>query len=184
MIESSNARASTVLSPPTVSPGSPVNSSASLPWPSRTANHRDRLGDQSARDERQCLHRDAVDPLRVVHDKDQRPALGGCADQSEHRQPDQEAIGRGAGAATERDVQRVALRSGQPIEVFQQRRAELLQRGERELHLALHTGHSRSAEPRRALQQEVEQRGLADTGFAPQHEHLALARAGEGRQTL
>ena len=116
---------------------------------SRTAKTSgDRLGQQPPGDEAERLHRHLVEPLRVVDDAEQRLVVGGGGHQAQHGQPDQETVRGLPGAAAERDVQRLALRFRQFIEVVHQRRAQLLQPGECELHVGLHAGHLHDAESR------------------------------------
>ena len=76
----------------------------------------------------------------IVDEAQQRPRLGDVGQQGERGQADQEAVGRGAGREPERDPQRVALRRREPVEPIEQRHAELVQPGERQLHLGLHAG--------------------------------------------
>ena len=64
-----------------------------------------------------------------------------------------------------------------------QRRAELVQRRERELHLRLHAGHAQHAEVAGRLDRVLEQRRLADSRFAPQDEGFA-APGTRGREQL
>ena len=72
---------------------------------------------------------------------------------------------------TERGRQRVALRPGQAVQLAEQRRAQLVQAGERELHLRLDPDGPRDAAARRRCStQVVQQRGLADPGVAAQHQ--------------
>ena len=78
-------------------------------------------------------------------------SFGGRSHQAEHRQPDQETIRRRPDSAAESDVQRLALRFRQLVEVVQQRRTQLLQPGEREFHVGLYAGHLDDAESRRQL---------------------------------
>ena len=143
--DSSRSRASASDRPPITSSGSPANASAP---PSRAAKTmRDRLGQQAPRDEGERLHRHLVEPLRVVDDAEQGLVVGGRGHQAQHRQPDQETVRRRPDAAAERDVQRLALWFRQLVEVIQQRRAQLLQSGEGELHVGLHARHLDAAEP-------------------------------------
>ena len=97
----------------------------------------DRLGPQTARHERERLRRRPVEPLRIVHDADQRPVLRRVGQQAQGRQADEEPIRGVAVTQPERRAQRVALRAGKALEAIHERRAELMQPGERELHLRL-----------------------------------------------
>ena len=140
-------------------------------------HERDALGQQAARDEGERLCRDPVEPLRVVDDAQQRALLGRVGEQREHRQPDQEAVGRRAHGQPERRAQGVALGRREPPQMPEQRRAQPVQAGERELHLGLDAGRPRDPEVVRGGREMAEERGLADTGLTAQHEHPALATA-------
>ena len=63
------------------------------------------------------------------------------------RQPDQEPVHRWPGGDTERGPQRIALRHRNPLEMIQHRRAQLMQPGERQLHLRLHAHGARHPAP-------------------------------------
>ena len=143
----------------------------------------DRLGAEPARDERERLRRCAVEPLRVVHDADQRPFLGHVRQQAQDRQADQEPIRRVAVAHAERRAQRLALRARKALQPIRERRAQLMQPGERELHLRLDARRPGDAAAGRVLHQIAQQRALADAGLAAQQERPARARA-HGRHEL
>ena len=104
-------------------------------------DQRDGLGQQAPRDEAEGLHRHLVEPLRVVDDAQQGLVVGGGRHQAQHGQPDQEAVRGRADSAAEGDVQRFALRFWQFIDVSHQRRAQLLQAREGQLHVGLHACH-------------------------------------------
>jgi hypothetical protein len=61
-------------------------------------HQRDRVRQQSARDERQRLRRCPVQPLRIIDQAQQRPPLAHFREQAEHRQPNEEAVRRFPGA--------------------------------------------------------------------------------------
>ncbi len=137
-------------------------------------DERDVLGQQPARDERQRLRRTAIEPVRVVDDAQQRAAVCGAGEQIQDRESDEEPVGRGAGAQSERGPGRVALRLGQLPDAIEHRRTELVQTGERQLHLTLDTRGFRDREALRRVDEILQERGLADARFAAQHEHPAL----------
>jgi hypothetical protein len=160
----------------------------------RGAHDRDRLGEQAAGHEPQDLRRGAIEPLGVVDDTGQRLLLGDLGDQRQRGQPHQEPVRRGAGAAAEHRRQRVALRDGQPAEVVQHRRAELVQAGVGQLHLRFDADGSGDVPAGDPAGQVAQQRALAHARLAPQDgdpapagehvghkpvEHLALAAAPE-----
>ena len=76
-----------------------------------------------------------VEPLRVVDDTGQRLLVGDLGEQRQCCQPDQEPVGRSVGAAAEHRRERVPLRSGQPAEVVQHGRAELVEASVGQFHL-------------------------------------------------
>src|SRR5207247_10334303 len=55
-------------------------------------------------------------------------------------------------------------------------RTQLLQAGEREFHIGLHTGHLDAAKSCRQLGHVLQQCGLADASLAAEHHHLTGAR--------
>jgi hypothetical protein len=59
-----------------------------------------------------------------------------------------------------------AARSGKTVEPVQHRRAQLMQRGERQLHLRFDARGVQNREPRRRIEQMLQQRALPDTRFA------------------
>jgi hypothetical protein len=134
----------------------------------RGAHDRDRLGEQAAGNEPQDLRRGVVEPLPVVDDTDQRLLLGDLGDQRQRGQPHQEPVRRSAGAAAEHRRERLALRSGQPAEMVQHGRAELMEAGIRQLHLRLDAGRPRDVPAAGPVGQVAQQRALAHTRLAPQ----------------
>ena len=98
-----------------------------------------------------------VEPLRVVDDTGQRLLVGDLGEQRQRGQPDQEPVGRGVGAAAEHRRERVALRSGQPAEVVQHGRAELVEAGVGQFHLRLDAGGSRDVPAGNPVGQVVQQ---------------------------
>src|SRR5262249_54072116 len=77
------------------------------------------------------------------------------------RQPDQEPVRRTSAAEPERDPQRVALRGRQPRQAIQQRRAQLVNAGERQLHLRFHPRGPGHPHVRRRPGRVLQHRGLA-----------------------
>ena len=181
--DASSARASLVPSPRTTRSGSPAQPSLARRRAHRD-DHPDRLGQQPARHERQRLRRGAVEPLGVVDQADQRLLAPDLGQQPEQRQADQEAIRRRARAQAERGAQRVALGVGQRVEPVEHRRAQLLQRGERQPGLGLHARGARDAAIGRPLGHVGQQRRLADPRLAAQHQRPALAGAHRVQQPV
>ena len=130
----------------------------------------DRFRRQATRNEPEDLRRGAIEPLLVVHQADQRMLLGDLGQQAQDGQPDQEAVRRRPGTEAERGPQRSALRSRETLEATQHRRAQLVQPGERELHLRLDPGGARHPAARGVLDQVVQQRRLAHARLAAHHQ--------------
>ena len=151
--------------------GSPVGLAEIAP----RENQGDRFGEQSPGDERQRLLGGMIEPLGVVDHADERSLLGGVGQQTQHRQPDEEAIRRVAGAQPERRAQRVALRVGKRVEPFEEWRAQLMQSRERDLHLGLDAAGAHDAASRRTLDDVLQKGRLPDAGLPVQHEGAALA---------
>ena len=134
----------------------------------------DPIGGQPPRHEAQRLRRGVIEPLFVVDHADQRPLRGHLGQQAEHGEPDQEPVRRRPRAHPERGQQRIVLRLRQPIDVVQERRTELVQPGEGQLHLRLDTRRVRNPETLGAVEQILHQRGLAHTRIAAHHQRPAL----------
>lgn len=138
----------------------------------------DRFRQQPARDELQRLRRHVVQPLRVVDDDHQRLVPAGVREQAQRRQAHEEPVGRGAAAQPERRAQGVALRLGKVVETGQQRGAELVQAGVGELHLRLDAGRADGTASGGALDQVLQQLGLADPRLAAHDEDPAPSGPG------
>ena len=136
-----------------------------------------RLRQQAASDERERLRRSLIEPLGVVDEADQGALLGGVRQQAECGEPDEEGVGCLPLQETEHNAERLALRWGEPTEVIQERSAQLVEPGERELHLGLDAGGACDAALGCAACQVLQQRGLAYPGFAAEDEYSALASA-------
>ena len=141
----------------------------------RGEDHGDRLGQQPAGRERQALHRGLVEPLRVIDQAGQRLVLRRGGQQAQHRQPDQETIRSLPLPHPERDRQRVALRPRQLVQPSEHRHAQLVQSGERELHLRLDAPGPDHAKAQRPASRIIQQRRLADPGLAAHDQHGAAA---------
>ena len=136
----------------------------------------DRLRQQAARHERQRLRRGTIQPLRIIDQADQRAFLGHLGQQAQDGQADEKAIGRVPGGQAERGAQRIALRTREPFEPIEHRRAQLMQPGERELHLGLDARSASHATPHRMLGDVLQQRCLAHTCVPADCERPALSR--------
>src|SRR5262249_48232320 len=70
--------------------------------------------------------------------------------------------------------QRVALWERQLVEVIEDRRAELVEAAEGELHLRLDPGHRRDTPPRSVVDRIAQEGALAGPGLAAEHDGSAL----------
>ena len=94
--------------------------------------------------------------------------------QAEHGEPDEKSIGLRARAQAKRGRQRVALWRRQPFATVQQSHAQLMQAGERKLHLPLRPDCAKDPTALGALGGVLQQGRFADPRLAPQHQHRAL----------
>ena len=115
--------------------------------------------------------------MGVVDDAEHRLVGTGGGHQAQHGQPDEKSVGGGSTRTSERDVQRVALWFGQPVEVIDQRRTQLLETGEGQLHVGFHTRDVDTAKSIGLLREVGEQRGFSDTCLAAEHQDSAAARS-------
>ena len=138
-------------------------------------HHRHALGQQTPGDEREHQRRRPIEPLRIVDHAHERARLGGLGEQAQDRQRDQEAVRRRAVLEAERHLQRGPLRRRQRLQTVGQRRAQVMQTGERELHLRLHAGRPCDATSGGLPGDVFQQRRLADPRLAAQHQRRALA---------
>ncbi len=104
----------------------------------RREQHHHRLRHQPSRDERESLRGRPVQPLGIVHHTQDRAPLRGLRQQTQDGQADEQAIRHHPGVQPERCLKRIALRTREPIKPIEQRRAQLVKRRERQLHLRLH----------------------------------------------
>ena len=122
--------------------------------------------------------------MRVVDDAQETAFPGGLRQQSENRERHEERIGRRPRTQPERDIERIALWTRQALSERQDRRAELLDCGERELHLALDPGAPDDSQRRGPLDRVVQQSRLADAGLATDDEGAPIAVAGGLHQPI
>ena len=147
-------------------------------------HERDRLGEQSPRDEPEHGGGRVVEPLQVVDDAQQRLLLGGGGQQAQHGEPDEEPVRWVTRGQPERDLERDALRRGQLGQAPHERRAQLMQPGVGQLQLGLHARDVRDPEARRVVRDPAQERGLADPRLPADDEHRAVAAARAVQQLL
>jgi len=142
----------------------------------RREDQADRLRYQAARHEPEDLRRGAIEPLLVIHQADQRLLPCHLRQQAQHGQADQEPVRRRPRTQAECGPERITLRNRQTLQAIQHRRAQLMQPGERELHLRLDTHCTLNTAARRPPGQVLQQRSLAHTRLADHHQCPALTR--------
>src|SRR5439155_12548514 len=98
------------------------------------------LDREAAGRESEGLRRRAIEPLGVVDEAQDALLPGGLRQQSEHGERNEKGTRCRPRTAPERDIERVVLRTRQALTELEDRRAELLDRRERELHLAFDPG--------------------------------------------
>jgi hypothetical protein len=148
-----------------------------IPRFARAEDECDPLGQQAPSDEGERTGRRAIEPVRVVDGTEQRSLLRNLGHQAEDRQSNQERGRNLPGPESERDGERVALGSGQMLRSIEQRRAQLLQRRVRELHLSLDPDRPQYPELPSLLDRPLQQRGLPDPRFTVHHQDAAFAVA-------
>ena len=77
-----------------------------------------------------------------------------------------------------------AVRLADAVESVEEQATQLLQAGEGQLHLGLHTRGPRDPAAFGTLEQVSQQRRLADAGLAAQHQHAAAAGASVLQQPI
>ena len=172
--ESSSARASPFTRPRTSSSGRCRSSSPG----SRAANTSPTGSANSRRATKASVSADAWSShcaSSTMHSSGR--SLGRLGEQAEHGEADQERSGAGPALRPKTIRERVALRCRQPLEPVEQRRAQLMQAGERQLHLGLHPAARATVRSGRGRDEVLEQRRLADPGLAAQDQRAALAPA-------
>ena len=138
-------------------------------------DHRDRIGLQTARREREHVGARVVEPVRVL-DECEQGRLGGCLrEQVERCQRDQEPVRRRRVTQPERGEQRLPLGRGERHDVPEHRAHELVQAGERQVALGLHAG-GRAAPAGRARRPRGGRPRAASTSRSPARRGRAARR--------
>ncbi len=112
--------------------------------------------------------------MHVIHETRQRPLYGNLGQQAQGRQGDQEAVWGIAGRETEGDAQSALLRLGKSIELAKHRPAELMQPGERQLHLGFDAGDVGDSESESLASSVAKEGSLSDTGLTTDDQDRAL----------
>jgi hypothetical protein len=140
-------------------------------------HERDLLRQQAAGDECERACRRPIEPLRVIDDTQQWSLLRSLRQQAKGRQSHQERVRSLSGAQPEGDAERIALGIGQRRRSVEHRRAQLLKRRERELHLPLDADGAQNPHLPCLLDCPIEQRGLPDARLSMHRHHPAVAIA-------
>ena len=134
----------------------------------------DPLGCEPASREPEDLCGRAIEPLGVIDQAEEAVLLRRLGEESENRESDEERVRCRPDTKSEGDLERLALRLGQTLAKRQDRRTELLDGGERELHLAVDAGSPDDPERPGPRHRVVEERGLADSRVAMDDERPAI----------
>src|SRR5918992_707832 len=129
------------------------------------------------RNERKRLSGLLIQPLGVVDRTEQWPLLGRLREQTERRKPHQKAIRSCARSQPECDAHRVLLWARNAFEPIEHRRTQLLEGGERELHLRLDARGPLNVKARSRADCVVQQGRLAHARLAEENEGAALTPA-------
>src|SRR4051794_14007528 len=142
--------------------------------PSREDDH-DLLRQQATRHEREHARRGAVEPLRIIDETEKRLLFSHLRQQVEDREPDEKRIRRPSRAQAKRNFHRLSLRIRQVLDEIEARRAQLLERREREFHLPFDSVGASDPEVRSRPNRILEQGGLADARVPVYDEDAAVA---------
>ena len=138
---------------------------------SRRQDRGHRVGVEPTHREQDRVERCTVEPLDVVADEQQRPLLGRGREERQHRDPDEEPVAcRRLRAKPERALERTPGRLRKLAEVPDERPAHLDERGEFEIRLGLESHRTQDPHPLGGLCRIVQQRGLACTRLAQEHQ--------------
>jgi hypothetical protein len=141
----------------------------------RGENDTDSLSHEAPSDKRKRQGRRVIKPLSVIDNTQQGSFLADVREQTQHAQPDKKPIRGCADAQSEHDLERLALRDWKTAEPIEERRAQLVQTGESELHLGFHPRALDDGQIRRRADGVLEQGRLPDPSLASQHQHPAPA---------
>jgi hypothetical protein len=116
----------------------------------------------ASRDECEHLCRGLIEPLRVVYDAEQRLLSTNLREQPEDGKTEEKAVRRDPRAQTEGRLDCIPLRLRQQLEAIEERSAQLVQTGERKLHLGLNSDRSRYANTCRSGQRVLQEGRFSD----------------------
>ena len=108
--------------------------------------------------------------MGVIDDDQERAPGRRVGEDRQGREADQEGSGGGGVGDPERGIERVHLRAWQRLDVVEERKEQLVESGESQLHLRFDSDQSNDLEVGGPGNHVVDQRGLAHAGFAPQDE--------------
>ena len=92
-----------------------------------------------------------IEPLRVVDQAQEWSLLSTVREEAQHSEPDEKPIGPSARGQAKGCPERITLWRRQPIETSQQWRTQLVESGERKLHLRLDSDDLQNPAALRAL---------------------------------
>jgi DegT/DnrJ/EryC1/StrS aminotransferase family len=129
------------------------------------------------RDESHHLAGRSVEPLRVLRDEQERRPLGGFTEEVQGREAIKKRSEGSDSPIPNAGSERVALTRRQAPKVCEQRRQQLMQTGERQMSLRLHSTRSEDLHSvgNRASARRLEQRRFANRGLAANNDCPAAA---------
>ena len=140
-------------------------------------HHRDRLRQESARDKSEHSSRGIIEPLKIVHDAQQRLLLGHGSNQAKRGQRHEEPVRRIPGRTTQRHGEGNLLRLGERTELVKHRRAQLVHPGVCQLHLRLDAPDLSYPKVRGLLRGVTQKRRLTHARLATDREHSTVPAA-------
>jgi hypothetical protein len=108
-----------------------------LSYYARAEHEPDTFSQQPPRHKREGQRRRPIQPLRVIHDTQQRALTSSLRKQAQYRQTNQESIRRRPLSESEHDLEGLALWIRKSLEAIEHWRAKLMKARERQLHLGL-----------------------------------------------
>src|ERR1700730_992792 len=137
-------------------------------------NDRDRLRQQPSGHKPEDLAGGAGEPLRTIHKTRERPLYRYLGEQAQDSQRNEEGIWNIAGREAEGDPQSALLWLRKTIELVNHRPAQLMERGERQLHLGFDAGNVGDSKAGSLLSRVAKQGCLSDAALTTDDEDRAL----------
>ncbi len=150
----------------------------------RADDDRYRVGEQPARGEQDRLRRWLIEPLGIVEQHAERPALGCGGEHAERRRSDREPLAADAGSERQCRPQGRGLRRREGVDMLDHGAQQLEQARERNRRLLLAAARREHEHLARRGGCVGQQGALADARLSTHDEHAARADACVGEQAL